>query len=253
METGAITQYVDVAQIVLYMFWAFFAGLIYYLARENHREGYPMDNGHLQGGPVQFGWPVPEPKVFKMADGREILAPDVNRVDGSYTGQPVHGWLGAPLEPVGDPLLAGVGPGAWAARADEPDLYHGGDIKIVPLRVAADHGVMSPDIDPRGLPVYGLDRFEAGHVKDLWVDRCEMMFRYIEVSLHSGGTVLLPMTFARINRRGVHVSSILAAQFANVPKTKSDAQITLLEEEKITAYYGAGTLYAMPERQEPLF
>jgi photosynthetic reaction center H subunit len=165
----------------------------------------------------------------------------------------VHGWLGAPLEPVGDPLLAGVGPGAWAARADEPDLYHGGDIKIVPLRVAADHGVMSPDIDPRGLPVYGLDRFEAGHVKDLWVDRCEMMFRYIEVSLHSGGTVLLPMTFARINRRGVHVSSILAAQFANVPKTKSDAQITLLEEEKITAYYGAGTLYAMPERQEPLF
>jgi photosynthetic reaction center H subunit len=29
MEFGAITQYVDVAQIVLYMFWAFFAGLIY--------------------------------------------------------------------------------------------------------------------------------------------------------------------------------------------------------------------------------
>jgi len=26
----------------------------------------------------------------------------------------------------------------------------------------------------------------------------------------------------------------------------------MLEEEKITAYYGAGTLYATPERQEPL-
>ena len=39
MGTGAITQYVDVAQIVLYMFWLFFAGLIYYLLRENHREG----------------------------------------------------------------------------------------------------------------------------------------------------------------------------------------------------------------------
>jgi photosynthetic reaction center H subunit len=73
------------------------------------------------------------------------------------------------------------------------------------------------------------------------------------VSLHSGDTVLLPMTFSRINRRGVHVSSILSSQFANVPKTKSDSQITLLEEEKITAYYGAGTLYALPERQEPLF
>ena len=64
METGAITQYVDVAQIVLYMFWIFFAGLIYYLVREGHREGYPMDNGHLEGGPVQIGWPVPEPKVI---------------------------------------------------------------------------------------------------------------------------------------------------------------------------------------------
>ena len=39
-----------------------------------------------------------------------------------------------------------------------------------------------------------------------------MMFRYIEVSLHSGDTVLLPMTFSRINRRGVHVSSILARE-----------------------------------------
>ena len=56
METGAITQYIDVAQIVLYMFWIFFAGLIYYLARENHREGYPMDSGR-ENGPKITGWP----------------------------------------------------------------------------------------------------------------------------------------------------------------------------------------------------
>ena len=37
MGTGAITQYVDVAQLVLWAFWIFFAGLIYYLVRENHR------------------------------------------------------------------------------------------------------------------------------------------------------------------------------------------------------------------------
>jgi photosynthetic reaction center H subunit len=54
METGAITQYVDVAQLVLYVFWAFFAGLIYYLLRENHREGYPMDSGRENG--TQDGW-----------------------------------------------------------------------------------------------------------------------------------------------------------------------------------------------------
>ena len=43
---------------------------------------------------------------------------------------------GAPLEPVGDPLLAGVGPGAWAMRADRPDVDPHGAPKIVPLRVA---------------------------------------------------------------------------------------------------------------------
>jgi photosynthetic reaction center H subunit len=34
--------------------------------------------------------------------------------------------------------------------------------------------------------------------------------------------------------------------------TKRDDQVTLLEEEKIMAYYGGGTLYATPQRQEPL-
>ena len=60
------------------------------------------------------------------------------------------------------------------------------------------------------------------------------------------------MTFSRVKRDGVHVHALLASQFADVPKTKSAEQITLLEEEKITAYYGAGTLYATPDRQEPL-
>lgn len=252
METGAITQYVDVAQIVLYVFWAFFAGLIYYLLRENHREGYPMDPGR-PNGPKTDGWPaVPAAKTYKLEDGREFLSPDLARPDGEYSAQAAHGWIGAPLEPVGDPLLAGVGPGAWAQRADHPDMSHEGQVKIVPLRVATDHGVAVQDVDPRGLPVYGADGELAGSVKDLWVDRSEMMFRYIEVDLPNGRSVLLPMTFARIRKDGVHVHALLAAQFANVPTTRSSEQITLLEEEKITAYFGAGTLYATPQRQEPL-
>ncbi|MFZ9390155.1 MAG: photosynthetic reaction center subunit H, partial [Polynucleobacter sp.] len=39
MGTGAITQYVDVAQLALYAFWVFFAILIYYLTIESKREG----------------------------------------------------------------------------------------------------------------------------------------------------------------------------------------------------------------------
>ena len=250
MGTGAITQYVDVAQLVLYVFWAFFAGLIYYLARENHREGYPMDPGR-ENGPQVTGWPVPEAKTFKLDDGREFHAPDFNRVDGSYSAQPAHRFNGAPLEPVGDPLLAGVGPGAWAARADIPDM-HEGHAKIVPLRVAADHGVSPRDTDPRGLPVLGADGEVAGTVTDLWIDQCEMMFRYLEVQVPAGHRVLLPIAFARIRKDEVAVQALLGAQFGNVPRTRSDAQITLLEEEKISAYYGAGTLYATPDRQEPL-
>jgi photosynthetic reaction center H subunit len=252
METGAITQYVDVAQIVLYMFWIFFAGLIYYLVRENHREGYPMDSGR-ENGPKIDGWPVPEPKTFKMADGHQILAPDVHRPDGIYHGQPSHGWNGAPLDPVGDPLLAGVGPGAWAQRADVPDMTHHGEVKIVPLRVASDHQVSVQDTNPIGLPVIGADGEVAGHVCDLWVDRSEALFRYLEVNLNDGQRVLTPMPFARIRRTEVVVGAILSTQFANVPKLRHPDQITLLEEEKVSAYYGAGTLYATPHRQEPIF
>ena len=251
MGTGAITQYVDVAQLVLYAFWLFFFGLIWYLQRESHREGYPMDPGR-ENGPKITGWPVAEPTAYKLADGREVLSPDHNRPDGAYSAQPTHGWNGAPLEPVGDPLLAGVGPGAWAARADHPDmLLHGGP-KIVPLRVATDHGVARQDTDPRGLPVLGADGETAGRVKDMWVDRCEMMFRYIEVELVAGRSVLLPITFARIRKDRVEVHALMSDQFGNVPALKNPDQVTLLEEEKICAYYGAGTLYATPQRQEPL-
>lgn len=253
METGAITQYVDVAQIVLYMFWLFFAGLVYYLLRENHREGYPLDPGR-PGGPTMGGWPpVPSPVEYRTADGHVHLSPDLQRADGDYQGQPVHRWNGAPLEPVGDPLLAGVGPGAWARRADVPDADGHGQPKIVPLRTSPGHGVANGDIDPRGLSVIGADGEVAGTVSDLWIDRMEMMFRYLEVKVAATGqSVLLPMTFSRVKRDGVHVHALLASQFAKVPQVRKPDQVTLLEEERITAYYGAGTLYATPDRQEAL-
>lgn len=253
MGTGAITQYVDVAQLVLYAFWVFFFGLIYYLVRENHREGYPMDNGRDEGGPRIEGWPpVPASKTYLHEDGHVTLSPDPNRPDGVHQSQPAHRWNGAPLEPVGNPLTAGVGPGAWAQRADVPDRTHHGEAKIVPLRVASDHGVSHRDVDPRGLPVWGADHEQAGEVVDLWVDRSEMMFRYIEMKLPDGSRRLVPMTFARVKRDGVHVHALLAHQFANVPLTRSPEQVTFLEEEKICAVFGAGTLYATPDRMEPL-
>ncbi len=252
METGAITQYVDVAQLVLYVFWAFFAGLIYYLLRENHREGYPMDPGR-ENGPKVEGWPpVPTPKTYKLADGRELQSPDLRRADADFSAQPTHRFNGAPLEPVGNPLLAGVGAGAWSRRADVPDHLFDGAVKIVPLRSAPDFGVHVKDTDPRGLPVVAADGQQAGTVSDLWIDQAEMIFRYLEVSLPGGRSVLLPINFAKVKRTEVEVNAILASQFADVPALRTPGQVSMLEEEKIMAYFGAGSLYATPLRQEPL-
>jgi photosynthetic reaction center H subunit len=125
---------------------------------------------------------------------------------------------------------------------------------IVPLRVARAYDVSGKDPDPRGLPVIGGDGESGGIVRDLWVDQVDVMFRYLEVETPvAGGTkrVLLPVPFARIGRRQVDVKSIYGKHFAGVPGLKNPDQITCMEEERITSYYGAGTLYADPKRGEP--
>ena len=257
MGTGAITSYIDVAQIALYAFWVFFAGLIYYLHREDKREGYPLesDRSDRSGGRVKVqGWPrVPKPKSFHLRDGRVVMSPNFRGSSQPLGGTPSVGHLGAPLEPNGDPMLAAVGPGSYADRADVADTTVDGEARIVPLRAATGFEVSGHDPDPRGLPVLGADGAVAGVVRDLWVDRAEVLFRYLEVELQGGSRrVLLPVNFSRIGSRNVKVRSILAAQFAQVPATRAPDVVTLLEEEKIMAYYGGGTLYATPDRQEPL-
>lgn len=256
MGTGAITSYVDTAQIVLYLFWIFFFGVVYYLLRENHREGYPMDNDR---GVAMEGWPVkPAPKTYRMADGREVQVPRAD--DGppaSLNAEPVYRVAGSPLEPTGNPLLAGVGPGSWSSlRPDIPDLDPEGHPRIVPLSSASACGVSDKDPDPRGMTVLDAAGDVAGTVRDLWIDRADMLFRYLEVEVPAagGGTrrVLVPMTFARVTARGVSVNALMAGQFADVPAVRASDRITLLEEERICAYFGAGTLYAEPGRAEPL-
>lgn len=251
MGTGAITSSVDVAQLVLYAFWIFFAGLIYYLIREGHREGYPMDSDR---GVIE-GWPrAPSPKTYKLANGHEVTVPNDKVSPQTLNAEPSHRLTGAPLDPVGNPLLAGVGPGAWADRADVVDVDSHGHPKIVPLRTKPDFGVSGKDPDPRGMEVLGADGEVAGVVTDLWVDNAEMLFRYLEMRVPSNGrSVLIPINFARITRRrGVEVHALYAPQFADVPGTRSEMQVTMLEEEKIMAYFGAGLLYADETRAEPL-
>ena len=69
-------------------------------------------------------------------------------------------------------------------------------------------------------------------------------------------TVLIPVPFADVQRfsrnKKIVVEALLARQFAGVPQPRDPDSITLREEERVLAYYGAGTLYATEGRQEPL-
>lgn len=259
-------EYTDTAQIALYGFWVFFAGLIWYLHREDKREGYPLDTHRVDrhGNPQTVeGLPgVPCPKTFLLADGGSISVPDAARADRRPIAARQLGSddrygpdVGAPLEPTGNPMTDGVGPAAYAERANVPERMIDGSAMIVPMRLAAGWSVESRDPDPRGMTVCGLDGAAAGEVVELWVDRAEPQIRYLEVKLAGGNrNVMLPTGFVRYDaaNRKVKVVSITAAQFASVPGIASGEQITKLEEDRICAYYASGHLYAVPARSESL-
>lgn len=260
MSHGSITSYIDVAQVMLYLFWIFFAGLILYLRREDKREGYPMESDWTERAPrmVARGFPdLPKPKTFKLVDGSEVTVPNDKRETREINAVPVGAWPGAPLVPTGDPMVDGVGPAAYAERQDIPDLTHEGAVRIVPLRVAPDYSIDHRDQDPRGMSVIGADGAVAGSVVDVWIDRTEAFIRYLEVeavTVAGPREVLVPIGFVQFDMaaRQVKVGAILAEQFARVPQTANGEQVTRLEEDKISGYFAGGLLYATPARQEPL-
>ncbi len=172
---------------------------------------------------------------------------------------PADNYNGSPILPTGNPMVDGIGPAAWANRADVTDKTAYGEDKIVPMRSHPAYTIASNDPDPRGLPVIAADKQVAGTVVDIWVDRSEPQVRYYEVQL--AGTEdrrLLPAGYVQWPNFGLWgndrllVRSITAAQFHQVPTTRHAEIITLLEEDRIMAYYAGGQLYALEGRAEPV-
>ena len=241
----------DLALISLYLFWLFFAGLIYYLQTENMREGYPLEDEDGNLSPNQGPFPLPAPKTYRLPHGRgDKTVPNYLPEERDLAMERTSQAGGFPHRPTGDPMRDGLGAAAWAPRRDVPELDGKGHPKIVPMS-----GLESFDVsagrDPRGLPVEAGDGAIVGEVVDMWIDEPEALVRYLEVELsgeHGSGTRLVPLYFTRIQRDRVRVRSIFGEHFANVPKHRSGEQVTLLEEEKIAAYYGGGLRYASEKR-----
>jgi photosynthetic reaction center H subunit len=257
METGAITPYIDIAQLVLYAFWAFFAGLIIYLILESKREGFPLVS-HKRGGKRLAGFlPMPKPKTFILHDGTTRTFPWAEPLEPAPNAQLTADFEGAPLEPLGNPMLDGVGPAAYAMRANTPELTHEGENRTVPMRIATDHWVASDDPDPRGFKVITLDGLTAGLVSDLWVDRASTQLRFVEVAVPGQPRgVVIPIELVRVVAYVIggvaQVKSVTAAQLAAAPVPASPDCITAREEDRISAYFASGHLYATTDRLGPV-
>ena len=126
--------------------------------------------------------------------------------------------------------------------------------KIIPMS-ANSKFVVSAGRDPRDMPVVAGDGEVVGKISDMWVDEPEQLVRYLEIELgkkYGDGSRLVPMTLAKIHKDKVAIKSIFGEHFNDVPKHSSKNQVTLLEEDKISAYYAGGNMYASKNRFEPL-
>ena len=100
------------------------------------------------------------------------------------------------------------------------------------------------DPDTRGWTVEGSDGKPAGEIVDLWFNRAEFFLRYFEVRPEGAPdrTVLLPLFFCNVNARAkkVVVRSMPAARVAETPGRRRHDRITLLEEDKVNAFFAGG-------------
>ena len=247
--TGVFTSQIDLAQLLVVAFVVFFFGLVFYLRREDKREGYPLEEAIPTLGHGIVGFPnAPPPKTYNLLDGTTSTLPkDYGRRE--LAAQPRAYFPGAPLYPDGDPLVSGIGPGSYTLRADKPFVALDGSPHLEPLRVATAYRCVDPDMDPRGRWVMGADGAEAGTCVDLWVDKPGKLLRYLELELAGGaGRRILPIFYANIRRRApyIRVEAITAAQFAQVPALRNPTLMTAREEDMVNGFYAGGHMYSAP-------
>ena len=253
MFDGNLVGTIDVAELAFYAFVLFFVGLIFWLRREDRREGYPLESeltGAVQsnGSSLYAG----KQKFFHLPFDRGTVTPGKPRDPVDIAARKTERSAGAPFVPDGNPMTSGLGPAAYAQRAKWPDQDAHGRARIVPMSAEPTIGVAKSRLsrDPRGMKVVAADGKVAGTVTEIWVDRAEHLVRYLQIDTGTGWA-LAPMMTAVVHPGHVEIDAINAADFAGIPGLVADGEITRDEEERIQAYFGGGYLYANAGRQEP--
>ncbi len=249
---GSFTAHIDLPQALLVAFALFFAGLVVYLQREAKREGYPLEAAIPDLGHTIIGFPEPPPpKTYERLEGGIVVLPQeyerrelMARPRGFASGDPIY--------PTGDPLLAGIGPGSYTLRRDEPWVMHDGTLQLEPLREAADYSCVDPDLDPRGMRLFGSDYKPAGTVFDIWVDKESKILRYIEVVLDGvAAHRLVPIFYCRVSARAkeVRVDCLQAHQLVKAPILLNATSITAREEDRVNGFFAGGYMYSVPLKE----
>jgi photosynthetic reaction center H subunit len=248
LPAGYETSGIDTAQVVFTGFCIFFIGLVVYLRREDKREGYPLVDPTRAVPLDEF---VPKPKVYSLLEGGFTQMPH-REASSRVEGEPIYRFPNAPMVPLGDPLLAEIGPGAYPLRKDTPMMMGPDEVQVLPLRAAAGWDVAAGDADPRGMLVHDGRNEPVGVVRDLWVDRSVKILRYLEVELDAALTgptpsrrALLPIYHAdiRSRRRVVRVRSLIGRQFVHIPLLAVPDRITAREEDRINAFFAGALRY----------
>ena len=209
-----LTPHLDVALLVLDAFVLFFLGLVFYLRREDRREGYPLEDdlsGRVQtpGGPLHSA----APKSFRLPFGHGIVT--------TPTGGRDPFRLAARIVPIGHAAMTIAG--------RDPDPRG--------MTVVGMDGVVAGTVSD--LWVDKADRL--------------IRYLQVALADEAGRQVLVPMPMLKVDRRRrrVVVDAVRASQFANAPAIAAADRITLYEEERVMGYFGGGYLYASAARQEP--
>ena len=252
---GNITELIDLPDAAFWTFFVLFVLLCIWLRREDKREGYPMRASPFTDEQL-LGFPTPPPPhTYLLNEGGTLQAPHLYEQAPTHA-VPLHGHDGTPFSPVGNPLLAGIGPGAWVKRRMGPDLTETGEEIYQPMRVMSGWAIAPGETDPIGMAVFDRRFRPIGRVVDVWIDRGSNVIRMFEVLPPPDlavGPVLVPIyhTVIKERAREVRVTALHAHQLADIPRPARPTSITAQEHEQLNAYFAAGRFYANSPLTDP--